>query len=173
MPNLDVSELDFMQAMALVVVAIVMRSTVEYISDQGKRKRIAADLDTVERLSRLDLTSPEQALVESFRKGIVRDLPVRNASERLEFKPFDLCLCLWIAITLALMALGGSWVASAASMIALGALGLFGNACYEIGASNGRLRQREDLITEKRVENEYDRKVHDRKKDGRPEDPLV
>ena len=170
MPSIDATGMDFFQAATLVVVALILKAALEYVSEQGKRKRIAADIETVERLSRLDLTGSERALVESFRKGVVRDLPARRVGKRPEFKPFDLFLCLWIVMTLALMAFGGSWVASVALMVAFGALGLYGNACYEIGAASGRLRQREDLISEKRVENEYDRAIHDRGENDRPKD---
>lgn len=173
MPSIDATDLDFLQAVALVVVALALRAVLEHVSSLSKRKRISSDIEIAERLSSFELTDSERTLVDSFRKGIVRDLPVRRLDKRPEFKPFDFCLCAWIVSALYILATGGNWTSVVVFMVLLGGLGLFGNACYEMGASNGRLRQREDLIAEKRVENEHYRAVHERKEDDTPENHCV
>ena len=159
----DLEGLDFFQVIAVLVVTFCIKVLSVLIETRGRRRRLAEDIALVERLSALDLSDEERRVLASFRAQTVRELPIKQAgTSGLGVTPTAIVSATWLAIGLFMAFTGVTWV-----QLFLVALGFVlsvsvAKMSYEMGKADGSLRERENLISAKRLEHERPKKVDDR-----------
>lgn len=168
MPSIDLSDLDFAQVIAVLVIAFCLKVASDLISEHNRRRRLASDVDLIERLSLLDLSSEERRVLDSFRSQTVRELPIKQVgTQGTGVTPTTIISALWFLIILVMVFTGVTW-----AQLLLVAVGLVlsvrvAKFSYEMGQADGSLRERENFISANRPENDSPEKVDEREQSNR------
>ena len=163
MPSIELSDLDFAQVVAVLIVAFCLKVASDLIAERNRRKRLSSDVDLIERLSPLDLSDEERRVLESFRSQTVRELPLKQAgTQGMGVTPTTFISALWLFIILVMMFTGATW--AQLFLVAVGFALSVGVAkfSYLMGQTDGSLRERENFISAKRLEHGRPEKVDER-----------
>lgn len=160
MPSIDVSGLDFFKLVAIIAVSVSLKVASDLILENSKRKRMASDIDVIERLSSLDLTRGEREILSAYRSRVISELPSKK-SEGYAFTPSDAVIVIWLILAVVLVLTGGTWLVLIALCAAMLIVFFTAKISYEVGILEGRLRERKNIISAKRLEHECPEQVHD------------
>lgn len=161
MPSIDVSGLDFLKLVAVIVVSVSLKVASDLILENSKRRRMASDMDTIERLSSLDLTRGEREILEAYRARVISELPSKKA-EGYRITPSDAVIMVWLALAAIMVFAGGTWLTLIALCSIMLIVFLTAKIGYEAGIAEGVSRERENIISAKRLEHDCPKQVHDR-----------
>lgn len=161
MPSIDVSGLDFLKLVAVIFVSVSLKVLSDFILENSKRKRIASDIDVIERLSPLDLTRGEREILEAYRSRVISELPSKKA-EGYRVTPSDAVIMVWFAFAVIMVFTGGTWLSLIALCVIMLIVFLTAKIGYEVGIVEGKSRERENIISAKRLEHDRPKQVHDR-----------
>lgn len=161
MPSIDVSGLDFFKVLAMIAVSISLKVASDLILENSKRKRTASDIDTLERLSSLDLTPGEREILAAYRSRVISELPSKKA-DGYTLAPSDVVIMVWVFLALILVLTGGTWLGLIILCALMFVAFLIAKISYEVGVLEGKSRERKNIVSAKRLENERPEQVHDR-----------
>ena len=161
MPSVDISNLDFLKILAVVVVSATIKAASDFIHENSRRKRTQSDIEVVERLSALDLTCGERDIVEAYRSRVISELPSKQ-SDGFRLTPSDVIFMLGLGLAIFLVFTGGTWFDLIVLCVAMFVLFVAAKVSYELGILEGRSRERKNIIAKKRLEYERPEQVRDR-----------
>lgn len=128
----------------------------------SEQHEMASDIDVIERLSSLDLTRGEREILGAYRSRVISELPSKK-SDGYAFTPSDAVIVIWLVLAVVLVLTGGTWLVLIALCAAMLIVFFTAKISYEAGILEGRLRERKNIISAKRLEYECPEQVHDRK----------
>ena len=138
MPTFDLSNMDFIQAAALIVVAFVSRSVIEAISESSKRKKLKNDIEMIKELEEISMDDAESSAFRAYKRSVIASLPGYVAQNTKHPSPMAICMTLFAIIAIAQLLLNASTLLIAASFLSLFFAGIVGNASYELGRTEGK-----------------------------------
>lgn len=153
MPSIDVSGLDFFKLVAIIVVSVSLKMASDFILENSRRRRTAADLDAIERLSSLDLTTGEREIVDAYRFRVISELPSKKA-DGFRFTPPDAVIAISFFLACVMVITGGTWPTLLALCFVMVVAYVTAKISYQVGITDGKSRERENIISAKRLENE-------------------